>query len=99
MDELGKPKYYNLYKIYVQNMVFIMETVNISELRANLLNYLKKAGEGQEILVTSHGQVLATIVAPHNKTQRARSKLDELARTAVIHDVISPTDEAWDVLS
>lgn len=76
-----------------------METVNISELRANLLNYLKKAGEGQEILVTSHGEVLATIVAPNNRVKRARSRLDELARTAVIHDVISPTDEPWDVLA
>jgi prevent-host-death family protein len=76
-----------------------METVNISDLRANLLNYLKKASEGQEILVTSHGEVLATIVPPVDKFKRARIKLNELAKTAVIHDVVSPTGEQWDALS
>ena len=76
-----------------------METVNISELRANLLSYLKKASEGHEIRVTSHGEVLATIVPPMDKFKHARSKLDKLAKTAVIHDVVNPTSEPWDVLS
>ena len=40
-----------LYKTYVQRCA--MESVNISELRANLLSYLKKASDGSEIAVTS----------------------------------------------
>lgn len=76
-----------------------METVNISELRANLLAYLKKASEGHEILVTSHGEILATLTPPMDKFKRARNRLNELAKTAVIHDVVSPTGEQWDALS
>jgi len=76
-----------------------MEKVNISELRANLLNYLKKASEGHEIVVTSHGEVLATIVPPIDRYKSAKAKLKELAKTAVLHDVVSPSGEQWDVLS
>ena len=76
-----------------------METVNISDLRANLLNYLKKASEGHEIVVTSHGEVLATIVPPADRFKATRGKLKQLAKTAVLHDVISPTGDQWDVLT
>lgn len=76
-----------------------METVNISDLRANLLSYLKKASEGHEIIVTSQGEVLATIVPPVGKFKRAKNKLNELAKTAVVHDVVTPTGEQWDALS
>ncbi len=74
-----------------------METVNISELRANLLNYLKKAQEGQEIMITSHGQALATIIPPVDKSKLAKSKLKKLAKRAVINDVINPIDDQWEV--
>ena len=75
-----------------------METVNISEFRANLLSYLKKAKEGQEIVITSHGENLASIVPPSNQNKLAKAKLRQLAKTAVINDVISPTDDNWDAL-
>lgn len=75
-----------------------METVNISELRANLLNYLKKAKEGHEITITSHGETLATIVPPTNQNKLAKAKLRQLAKTAVINDVVGPTNDNWDAL-
>ena len=76
----------------------IMETVNISELRANLLNYLKKAQDGQEIIITSHGESLATIVPPVDQNKQAKAKLKQLAKGAVIKDVVSPADATWDAL-
>ena len=76
-----------------------METVNISELRANLLNYLKKAKEGHEIIITSHGETLATIVPPIGQNQQAKAKLRRLAKSAVVKDVVSPTEDKWDALS
>lgn len=88
-----------IVQTYRTKGIVAMETVNISELRANLLNYLKKASEGQEIRVTSHGEILATIVPPADKFKRARSKLSDLAKTAVIHDVVTPTAEQWDAIS
>ena len=75
-----------------------METVNISELRANLLNYLKKAKEGHEIVITSHGEILATIVPPIDQIQQAKAKLKQLAKSAVVKDVVSPTKDKWDAL-
>lgn len=76
-----------------------METVNISELRSNLLNYLKKVQRGHEIIITSHGEMLATMVPPADKNKLARAKLEQLAKHAVIHDVISPPSDRWQALS
>ena len=70
-----------------------MLSVNITELRANLLNYLNKAQHGEQITVTSNGQLLATIVAPVDQKQLAKTKLKQLAKTAQIQDVMSPLDD------
>lgn len=75
-----------------------MKSVNISEFRSNLLKYLKKAQEGQEIIITSNGELLATIVPPVNKNKQAKSKLKQLAKHAVINDVINPIDDQWEAL-
>ena len=76
----------------------MMETINISEFRANLLKYLEKAKGGAELNITSHGEVLATVVSPIDKAKRAKARLTQLSKTAVIGDVLSPLDEDWDGL-
>ncbi len=76
-----------------------MESVNISELRANLLHYLKKAQEGHEIIITSHGETLAAIVPPIDRNIQTRNKLKQLAKNAVIKDVVSPIQDNWDAFS
>lgn len=75
-----------------------MENINVSEFRANLLKYLKKAKNGQQIIVTSNGETLATIVPPINQQNEAQKALKKLAKTAVIKDITSPTNESWDAL-
>ena len=75
-----------------------MISVNITELRANLLKYLNKAQHGEEVTVTSNGQRLATIVAPIDQKRRAKAKLKRLAKTAKIHDVASPIDAQWEAM-
>ena len=77
----------------------LMETVNISDFRANLLKYLEKANAGEQISVTTNGRLIATITPPSNQKELARGKLRELAKSAKILDVTSPTDESWDALS
>ncbi len=72
-----------------------MQNVNISDLRANLLSYLKKAHDGEEITVTSHGEVLATILPPIDKREKAKKALKSLSKTAVIGDIVSPTNGDW----
>ncbi len=74
-----------------------MQAVKISELRANLMYYLKQASEGNEIVVTSRGEAVATILPPMDKRKNARAQLNRLAKTAKIGDVLAPIGETWDV--
>lgn len=73
-----------------------MLTVNISDLRSNLLKYLEKASAGEQITVTTNGRVLATIAPPANKKAIARKQLSELSATAKINDISSPIDAEWE---
>ena len=77
---------------------FKMKSVSISELRSNLLKYLKIVQQGERISVTSKGRPLATLTPPVCQHTAAKAKLKKLAKTAAIHDVVSPTDEGWDAL-
>ena len=72
-----------------------MQNVTISDLRANLLSYLQKAHNGEELTVTSHGEVLATILPPVDKREKAKKALNALSKTAVINDIVSPTSDDW----
>jgi prevent-host-death family protein len=73
-----------------------MQTVNISDFRANLLKYLEIANAGEQISVTSNGKLLATVSAPVDRRALARTQLTALAATAKLGDVISPTDSKWE---
>ena len=75
-----------------------MKSVSISELRANLLKYLRIAQQGEKVNVTSKGTLLATLTPPVTQQDTARAKLRKLAKTAVIHDVVSPTGDTWDAM-
>ena len=73
-----------------------MKQVSISELRAHLLDYLTRVQRGERFTVTSRGRAMATLISPVDHREEARARLDELARTAVLHDVVSPLDEPWE---
>ena len=75
-----------------------MEQINISELRANLLSYLKKAQSGQALMVTSNGEVLATIASPDALKKSARKSLDDLAARAQADDIVGSDDTPWDAM-
>jgi prevent-host-death family protein len=75
-----------------------MKSVSITELRANLLKYLKIAQHGEQINITSKGTLLATLTPPVAQQNLAKDKLILLAKTAVINDVISPIEDVWDAM-
>ena len=75
-----------------------MKSVSISEFRANLLKYLTLVQQGEPINVTSKGQVMATLTPPVSQQDAAKTKLLDLSKTAVIHDVVSPVEDSWDAL-
>ena len=94
------PFFLILYIIVVHDHpgAFKMKSVSISELRANLLKYLKIVQGGERINVTSKGRPLATLTPPVSQHNAAKAKLKKLAKTAAIHDVLSPTGDSWDAL-
>ena len=79
-------------------LVSAMQTVNISEFRANLLKYLEVANTGESITVTSNNRLLATITPPQTQKVRAQSQLASLAANAKVDDVLTPIEVEWDAL-
>lgn len=73
-----------------------MDTIAVSELRANLMKILKEIKAGSEINITSRGKVIAKLVPPDNVTYEAKAKLAEVAESAVLYDLVAPIDEQWD---
>ncbi len=74
-----------------------METIAISELRANLMKFINAVQNGASIIVTSRGKVVAKIVPPDISKKNAEKKLKELRKKAKLKDVITPIGENWNV--
>jgi prevent-host-death family protein len=75
-----------------------MKQVTISEFRANLLKYLKIVQRGEQMNVTSKGAMLATLIPPVGQHDVAKEKLEKLAKTAEINDLVTPTDGSWNAM-
>ena len=73
-----------------------MITVNVTRLRANLPGYLGRVRRGEEIAVTSRGNVIARILPDRGGSQAAREKLAAIRGKCRIGDVLSPIGEAWE---
>ena len=72
-----------------------MAKVNVTELRQNLPAYLSEAGKGREIEVTSHGRIIARIVAGQDAQAQARNRLAAARARCRIADIVSPGGETW----
>ncbi|OQY03087.1 MAG: prevent-host-death family protein [Bacteroidetes bacterium 4572_117] len=75
-----------------------METIAVSDLRANITQILKEIYLGKVIHITSRGKVIAKIVPPDNLLENAKEKLLEIGKTAILHDILSPIDESWNMM-
>ncbi len=73
-----------------------METIAASKLRENLMKILKQIEKGSSLLITSRGRPVAQLSPPPEAAKAAQSALSELAKTAVIGDIVSPLDEPWE---
>lgn len=74
-----------------------MPTIAVSKLRENLMQVLKEIEKGTTMEITSRGKIVAKLVPPDKYNKRAQQRLDKIAETAVLYDVISPIDEKWEV--
>ena len=72
-----------------------MQSIAVSELRANLMKVLKKIEKGSSVMITSHGKAVAKLIPAEQSVKQAENKILEISKTAKIHDVLSPIDENW----
>jgi prevent-host-death family protein len=70
--------------------------VSVTELRQNLPAYLASVRSDSAIEVTSHGKVIARIVAGGDPSEEARARLVAARAKAVIGDIVSPIDVEWE---
>ena len=75
-----------------------MNTIQVSELRANLMKVIREIERGSTIKITSRGKVVAKLIPPGSGKEEAKNKLKELGKKAVIKDVLSPIDSKWEAL-
>ena len=74
-----------------------MNSVNVTELRQHLPDYLKQVQQGEEIAITLHGKTIARIVPDRNenKSETALKRLEALRGTVIVGDILAPLDEEW----
>lgn len=74
-----------------------MNSVNVTELRQHLPDYLKQVQQGEEIAITLHGKTIARIVPDRNESKRetALKRLEALRGTVIVGDILSPLNEEW----
>ncbi len=70
-----------------------MKQINITEFRQHLSSYLSSVQKGAEIMITSHGRVIAHIVPPADPQKKAQERLHALRQHAFVGDVTSSIDE------
>ena len=75
-----------------------MTSVAISEFRANMSAILQQVQNGEIISLTQRGTEIARLVPPDFVQLATQQRLEELRKTAVIGDVLSPIDEEWEVM-
>ncbi|WP_347986432.1 type II toxin-antitoxin system prevent-host-death family antitoxin [Methylomonas sp. AM2-LC] len=74
-----------------------MNSVNVTELRQHLPDYLKQVQQGEEIAITLHGKTIARIVPDNNETERdaALKRLAALRGKMIIGDILASCNEEW----
>jgi prevent-host-death family protein len=74
-----------------------MHSVNVTELRQHLPDYLKQVQQGEEIAITLHGKTIARIVPDHQESKRdaAFKRLEALRGSVIVGDILAPIDEEW----
>lgn len=73
-----------------------MRQINITELRNHLPAYIGRVKKGEQLLVTSRGKVVASLVPVRDERETARKRLAELRACCTVGDVVSPIGEGWE---
>ena len=72
-----------------------MLQVKVTDLRANLPDFLKKVSHGEQIQITSHGKAIARLIPETDSVQAAQNRLDELRGTMIVGNIMEPLENEW----
>ncbi len=72
-----------------------MTSINITELRKHLPEYVRKASRGEKIQITSRGKVVACLTADHRDRDQALQRLKQSRGTVIQGDIESPLESTW----
>ena len=75
-----------------------MESIGVSKLRENMVQFLNKVQQGESITITSRGNEIAMLIPIKKEKEVSRNALKQLRKTAVVGDVVSPIQEEWKAL-
>ncbi len=70
-----------------------MTSVNVTEFRKNLPNYLNQVKEGEVVYLTNHGKVVARVIPEVDQSAAAKTTLKALRKTAIIGDIENPIND------
>lgn len=75
-----------------------MTTVAMSEFRARMSYFMQKVQNGEILSITQRGTEIARLVPPDFAQLSALKLRDELRKTAIVGDILSPIDVEWDAM-
>jgi len=85
-----------LYIIMYTTMEVIMNSINVTDLRNHLPEYMNRVKAGEEVTVTWRGRAIARIVPVLDESEEARVWLNKIRKTSWVGDVVSPSGEVWE---
>ena len=78
----------HMYNCHVQNTAVGMIRVSVSDLRQNLPSFLKRVQAGEQLQITSRGQVIARMAPESDPAEEARQWLLDLRDRVSLGDVV-----------
>ena len=80
VPSVGRPGDQYLYRMTTINLYSQDMDVGITELRANLAEWVRRAADGEEIVITDRGRPVARIVPP----DPAAARMSELVAAGIV---------------
>jgi prevent-host-death family protein len=73
-----------------------MASVSVSEFRQHIHAMLERVQQGEELVLTRRGHVIAVVGPAREGRETALEQLAELRHQATVGDVVSPVDVGWE---
>jgi prevent-host-death family protein len=74
-----------------------METIGVRHLKTHLSGYLRRVQQGEHILVTDHGRVVAELSPPRQATLQSstEARYQLVVAEGIVRPAVAPTRRDW----